>query len=164
MVVPRRRVDGRLIIIKRRHEILLLLNKRDRCRPVLLLLSLKIEKRGINKRRPRLTAHDMRFVIARIVVKADLAMRQSVANRESCIAPILVIAPVWTHIVSDSMWKGLYLCNNISSQNHYFTTIKRKIVQKKTTFSASFSAYNARLPLHPYKQRCKKICSTKLFR
>jgi len=37
------------------------------------------------------------------------------------------------------------------------TTIKTKILQKKSTSLASFSAHDARLPLHPYNQRCKKI-------
>ena len=44
------------------------------------------------------------------------------------------------------------------------TIIKRGIDQKKSTFSASFSAHDARLPLHPYKQRCKKLCFTRLLR
>jgi len=44
------------------------------------------------------------------------------------------------------------------------TTIKRKILQEKSTFSASFSAHDACLPLHPDNQRCKKLCSTRLLR
>lgn len=48
--------------------------------------------------------------------------------------------------------------------NPVITIIKRGIDQKKSTFSASFSAHDARLPLHPYKQRCKKICFTRLLR
>ena len=44
------------------------------------------------------------------------------------------------------------------------TTIKRGIVRKKTTFLASFSAHDARLPLHSYNQRCKKLWSTRLLR
>jgi len=47
---------------------------------------------------------------------------------------------------------------------YIITTIKRGIVQKKTTFFASFSAHDARLPLHPYNQRWEKLCSTRLLR
>ena len=36
------------------------------------------------------------------------------------------------------------------------TTIKREILQKKTTFLASFSAHDARLPLHPITKDAKK--------
>ena len=44
------------------------------------------------------------------------------------------------------------------------TPVRLRIVQQNSTFLASFSVHDARLPLHPYNQRCKILWSTKLFR